>query len=162
MKKFLALILSLTLVLSISVPASAAETPAPVTPRAIKPPTDVHITPYTATITNLDAGYSTYTKYYFAPTGEDLEVYGVFYLNDDSDRTVNYRVKICLFKVGASENEDSYTTNYFPSTTGSDSIGFTHTFRNLDPEAKYYFRFDNITAKESGTNRTVMGDVYIE
>ena len=156
MKRFTALFLCIVLIICMTVPVYAAENENTIVPFAYSPPTSSHSTPYMATITNLEAGHLTYTKYYFSATSEDLETYGVFYLTEDSDTSVSYRVKISLYRVGSSNIEDSYTTGYFTS-----SYGFTHTFENLDPDAYYYFTFQNITATSSLKNRSVMGDVKI-
>ena len=156
MKRFIALFLCVVLITCMAVPVYAAENENTIVPFASSPPTSSHSTTYMATITNLEAGHLTYTKYYFAPTGEDLETYGVFNLTTDSDTSVSYRVKINLYRVGSSTIEDSYTTGYFTS-----SYGFTHTFFNLDPDAYYYFTFQNITASSALKNRSVEGNVYI-
>lgn len=167
MRKLIAFLLICTLAAVMGIPALATEvTPGntvaensdSATPWALSPPTSSHATPYIATITNLEAGHITYTKYYFSPVNETLTIAGSVYpVNTTSSAA--HRVKILLYKVGTSANEDSYTTPYFYNGNGVQ--GILHTFNSLDPNAKYYFVIENLTANSLSEDRSISGSLVI-
>lgn len=168
MRKFLAFLLICTLLMSMSIPALATEVSPDNTtvdvstnimPRATTPPSSSHSTPYTATITNLEAGHVTYTRYYFSPVEEMLTIAGSVYPVNTAS-TAAHRAKIYLYKVGVSAIEDSYTTQLFYNGNGVQ--GFLHTFTGLDPDAYYYFVVENLTTKSSKEDRSISGSFVID
>lgn len=162
MKKLFALLLCVMLILSMHVVTFAAETSPdtssvqPSSSRAAVVPTTSHSTPYTMTITNLEEQHSTYTKYYFSPNNEELDISGTLRESGTKDG-VNRSAKILLFLVGDDDtNIDSYTVSDF-----SGSVTISHTFQNLIPNAHYYFRIDNLNVHPPYAYRYIDGSITI-
>lgn len=167
MRKLIAFLLICTLIATMGIPALAtevttgntdAENSASATPWASSAPTSSHSTPYTATITNLEAGHVTYTRYYFSPVDEMLTIAGSVYPVNTAS-TAAHRAKIYLYKVGVSTIEDSYTTPLFYNGNGVQ--GILHTFTGLDNNAKYYFVIENLTSSSSSEDRPISGSLVI-
>lgn len=167
MKKYICLLLSCVLILSLALPAAAAtvnttqtfpseSSNTTVSPRASSIPTSPHSLPYNMRITNLDERSSTYSLYYFSTDTEHLRILGSL-SPDGTEDGVARQAKIFLYKVGSSEIVDSYTTATF-----TDTVLVSHTFINLDPDAYYYFRIQNLTATTILAERSIWGDINID
>lgn len=108
-----------------------------------------HNLPYTAETEGLCEGCGTYTKFYFSPSGTDINVSGtISSAGDQNDKSRN--AKIYLYEVGNSTAVDSYTVSQF---TGSTSINTT--FSNLSTNKNYYFEFRNTTSHNIFVNRWI-------
>lgn len=153
MKKILCMFFALCITMSLAIPAFASENSLskvdervelqevvyPITPYAADVPTSVHSLPYTATTSELPEGCGTYTKYYFAPSGTDINVSGTFTASKELNDQSRY-AKIKLYKVGNTNPVDSYSV---PQFVGSTTVN--HTFSNLSKDSHYYFEFENTT-----------------
>ena len=171
MKKMFALVLSCILILSLSLPAFAAEvTPAAdgstadapssqgetgITPLASDIPTSSASLPYTATVTDLCEGCGTYTLYYFKTTTGNLKIGGTLKSSGDKNDTSRY-AKIVLYEVNNSTAIDSYTVEQFAGSTT-----LSHTFRNLSSDKNYYLLIKNTTGWGIWKNLWISGDVSI-
>lgn len=164
MKKFVSMLLALAMSLALCVPAFAAEVEEPseceasvsVQPRAASIPTEKHDLPYSATVTNLSEGTGTYTKYYFAPSGTDIEISGTLRAVKDQNDKSRYAI-IYLYKVGDSSSVDSYTVDQFLESTS-----FSHTFTNLSSSSHYYLDIRNTTSNNIQQQRWISGTVEIK
>ena len=88
MKKFLSILCALCMTMALAVPSFAvdvttdsvatavSESSDTSTARAPKIPTESHNLPYTAETEGLCEGCGTYTKFYFSPSGTDINVSG--------------------------------------------------------------------------------------
>lgn len=167
MKKYICLILSCALFLSLTIPAAAAtinsaqtlpsgSNNTTISPRASSIPTLQHSLPYNMRITNLDERSSTYSLFYFKTSTEKLRLLGTLYPDGTEDGAAR-QAKIFLYKVGSSDIIDSYTTASF-----TDSVLISHTFINLDPDACYYFKIQNLTSTTIFAERSIWGDINID
>ena len=166
MKKICSLTLLCVMILCLSISAAAVEEDAgkydpnatctASSTWAAARPSLSHSTPYTMSITNLEEKHSTYTKYYFSPNDEKLQISGTLSQSGDQDN-VERSVKILLFQVGNdATNQDSYTVSFNGSTF------ISHTFLNLQPNANYYFRIDNLNSHPPYAKRYVDGSLTIQ
>lgn len=161
MKKYLSILCALCMTMALAVPSFAvdvttdsvatavSESSDTSTARAPKIPTESHNLPYTAETEGLCEGCGTYTKFYFSPSGTDINVSGtISSAGDQNDKSRN--AKIYLYEVGNSTAVDSYTVSQF---TGSTSINTT--FSNLSTNKNYYFEFRNTTSHNIFVNRWI-------
>lgn len=160
MKKLFAMLLAAVMLLTMMpLGAAAAETEITtqataieetyVMPRASSIPTEAHSLPYTATITNLEEGHKTYTRYYFSPVEEKIKIAGTVYSCGD-DLTKNRTVKINLYRVGNSAIEDSVTYTF------SENHYVSYSFLGLNDNAYYYIEIVN------QTSNSLLSDLWVE
>ena len=164
MKKFLSAVLALAMCMSLCISAFATEMAPTEEPtlietdiiaRAATKPTSEEDLPYDAIVTNLSEGTGTYTRYYFAPSGTDIEISGTLRAVEDKNDT-SRSAKIYLYQVGNNSSVDSYTVEQFLGSTS-----FSHTFKNLDEDSHYFLDIRNTTPNNIAQDRWISGTVTI-
>lgn len=166
MRKLFVFFLACVLVLSMSVPAFAAEADGFLTNEvnsatmsngacaATIPDKYTTSYPYTAMINQLDEDQGTYTKYYFsAPNGWLKAEYNLS--PDGSTANVGRKFTIEIYVVGTNKKVDSTTISFSSTTSG------TVTFSGLSTTSYYYFRFVNSSAVNLFRTKTITGTVDI-
>lgn len=169
MRKCLSLLLCLALMLSTSSYAMAATVftadspdrlpagqPGAYAPRASNIPETEGSLPYNATISNLMAGYYTYTKYYFKPGDSTLRILGTMYSCSGNTTNANC-VEFQLYQKGNSEMISRYQTEKFES-----GGMVAHTFENLKPAGEYFFVVKNVCDNATGKYSAVEGEFLID
>ena len=105
MKKFLSILCALCMTMALAVPSFAvdvttdsvatavSESSDTSTARAPNIPTESHNLPYTAKTEGLCEGCGTYTKFYFSPSGTDINVSGtISSAGDQNDKSRNAKI----------------------------------------------------------------------
>lgn len=150
MKKILSMVLAVTMIFTLCIPAFAAEVEpyeddsqmvvveGPIT-RAADIPDELHALPYTATTEDLTEGAKTLTKYYFKPNGTSFTVSGTITPAGNMNNKSRY-AELYLYEVGSNELIDTHNIAQFASETE-----FSHTFQNLSSNKHYYFALKNTT-----------------
>ena len=169
MKKCLSLLLCLALMLPTSSHAMAATVSTSDSPdrlpmgqpgvyalRAGNIPDTEGSLPYNATISNLMAGYYTYTKYYFKPGDSTLRILGTMYPCSGNTTDANC-VEFQLYQKGNSEMISRYRTEKFENGSG-----VAHTFENLKPAGEYFFVVKNVCDNATGKYSAVEGEFLID
>lgn len=167
MKKMISLILACAIIMTISLPAVAAETNmtipdkneatrSAVALRVASAPTAVGTLPYLATVTNLNPGFGTYTRFYFYPSGNDIQAIATFYACENQTQAF-LRAKITLYESGSNTLIDSATSEYF-----SKSATIIKNFRNLETNKAYYFLIENISSYGFNGAGAIWGEPYFE
>ena len=143
MKKFLSILCALCMTMALAVPSFAVDVTTDSVATAVSESSD------TSTARAPKIPTESHKKFYFSPSGTDINVSGtISSAGDQNDKSRN--AKIYLYEVGNSTAVDSYTVSQF---TGSTSINTT--FSNLSTNKNYYFEFRNTTSHNIFVNRWI-------
>lgn len=167
MKKFIALILALTLIACAAPAALATAVDTPTTrvynpniasPRALKAPSEDDVTslPYNAILKNMSIGSHTYTKFCFTPSSSTLKISGSLTPSVDAKSNV-YRIMAEIYKVDGTYVDAGFSRSY-SIYTNEVSI----TFSGLSTSEKYYIIFYNKSLSSAPSGSLISADLTIK